>query len=184
MHNDIAVEGKRPNKEYYAKMYSEQSRYRAALLAVNKEIHEEAVPILYDHTLRFENTQTVLDFWGQLQPGVRPRIRHVSIKNFVKTSARNAMHFLAESPNLASLHIESGVFTGEDPAKAAKEFYDSAYKFLEAVGAKKGEKTAGVDVLSFGSEALVFKAGEDKKKKPWGEEKKEEFEATLKAKLK
>lgn len=182
---DIALEGKRPaNKESYAKMYSETSKYRVALLATCKEVHEDAVQILYDHTMRFENTTTLLDFLGQLQQGFRARLRRISIKGFVKTSSRNAMHFLAESPNIVNLHIESGVCTGEDPAKAAKEFYNDAYKFLEAVAARKGDKTAGVDVLTFGRDAFLFKAGEDKKKKPWGEEKREEFKDALRTKLK
>lgn len=182
---DIALEGKRPrNKESYAKMYCESSKYRVALLAACKEVHEDAVQILYDHTIRFENTTTLLDFLGQLQQGVRARLRRVSIKGFVKNTARNAMHFLAESPNMVNLHIESGMYTGEDPAKAAKEFYDSAYKFLEAVGARKGDKTAGVEVLTFGRDAFLFKAGEDKKKRPWGEDRKDEFKDALRTKLK
>lgn len=165
-------------------MYAEGSRYRVGLLAVNREIHDEAVQVLYDKTMRFENTQTVLDFWGQLQPVIRSRIRRVSIKTFVKTNARNAMHFLAESPNLVNLHLETGIYTGEDVAKAAKEFYDISYKFLEAVGSRKGDKTAGVDVLSFGNDAFTFKAGQDKPKRPWDDDKKEEFCEALKAKLK
>ena len=182
--NKIVLEGKRSNKDIYAKQYSEGSKYRVGLLTINKEVYEEAIPIFYNHVLRFDSTTTLLDFLGQLPNTVRPRITKVSIKSFVKTAARNAMHFLAESPGLAMLEIESGVFAGDDPTKAAKEFYDAAYKFLEAVGGRKGNKTAGVDVLSFGKEAFLHKAGEDKKKRAWDEEDVEEFKTALKAKLK
>ena len=183
--SEIALEGKRTNKDIFAKMYSEGSKYRVSLLTVNKELYDEALPILYNHTMRFESTTTALDFLGQLANTVRPRITNISIKSYLKTSARNAMHFLAESPAITNLYIESGVYAGDAPAKAAKEFYDAAYKFLEAVGARKGDKTAGVDALVFGKGALTFKPGEDKKKRElWDEEMVEEFKEELKARLK
>lgn len=183
--SEIALEGKRTtNKDIFAKMYSEGSKYRVALLTVNNEVYDEALPVLYNHMMRFESTTTALDFLGQLPNPVRPRITKISIKSYLKTTARNAMHFLAESPNIANLHIESGVYAGDEPAKAAKEFYDAAYKFLEAVGARKGGKTAGVDVLGFGKEAFTYKPGEDKKKRAWDEEMVEDVKEELKTKLK
>ena len=115
--NPIPLEGKRPNKDIFAKLYSEGSTYRVALLAATKEVNEDAAQILYDHTMRFESTTTVLDFWGQLHQNVRAKVRRVSIKAYVKTTARNALHFLAESPNIVSLYVESGVYTGEDPVR-------------------------------------------------------------------
>lgn len=181
---EIVLEGKRSNREIYAKQYCEGSKFRVGLLAVNKEVYDEALPILYNHSLRFDTTATLLDFLGQLPNTVRPRITKISIKAFVKTAARNAMHFLAESPSITTLHIDGGVYAGDDPVKAAKEFYDCAYKFLEAVGGRKGSKTAGVDVIVFGKEALMHKAGNDKKKHAWDEEMIDEFKTALKAKLK
>ena len=154
------------------------------LLTVNKEVYDEALRILYNHFMRFESTTTALDFLGQLPNSVRPRITNISIKTYVKTTARNAMHFLAESPNIANLYIESGVYAGDEPAKGAKEFYDAAYKFLEAIGARKGDKVAGVDVLGFSKGALTLKPGEDKTKRVWNEEMVKEFKEELKAKLK
>lgn len=179
----ISIEGKRSNKDIFAKQYSEGSKYRVGLLSINKEVYEEALPIFYNHCLCFENTTTLLDFLSQLPNTVRPRITKISIKVFVKTSARNALHFLAESPSIAELHIENGVHSGEDPSKAAKEFYDAAYKFLEAVGGRKGDKTAGVDVLSFGKDAFMHKAGNDKKKRVWDDYEVGQFRSSLKDKL-
>jgi hypothetical protein len=180
----IAIEGKRSNKDIFAKQYSEGSKYRVGLLTVNKEVYEEALPIFYNLQLRVESTTILLEFFAQLPNTVRPRITKISIKSFLKTSGRNAMHFLAESPNIAELHIDYGIYAGEDPTKAAKEFYDAAYKFLEAVGGRKGNKTAGVDVFSFGKEAFMHKPGDDKKKHAWDEEMVDEFKTALKAKLK
>ncbi len=57
-----------------------------------------------------------------------------------------------------------------------------ASKFLEAVSGKMGAKGAGVNVLSFGKQALTVKEG--KTTQPWSEEMKETFLEELKAKMK
>lgn len=93
------------------------------------------------------------------------------------------MHFLAEAKNLTRLHIDSGVFGEGDPGKAAKTFYADAYKFLESIGAAKGVKDAGVDVLDFGKTALTYK-DEKKHARPWAEALVVEFKDALRQKLK
>ncbi|TKA72203.1 hypothetical protein B0A55_06964 [Friedmanniomyces simplex] len=179
----IVIEGKRANKEVYAKTFAEGSKNRVGLLAVNKEIHEEAVQVFYAHTLKMESTSTLLDFLSQIPPSVRPLLKSLHIKTYIKTTSRNAMHFLADSRNLTQLHIDASVFSEGDPAKAAKTFYADAYKFLESIGAAKGEKTAGVKVLEFGRQAFQFK--DDKKNaKPWASALVEEFRENLRNKLK
>ena len=183
VNSEIVIEGKRANKEVYAKTYADGSKNRVALLAACKEIYEEAVPILYDNNIKLESTSTLVDFLGQIPSTVRPRLTKVTIKNFVKTTSRNAMNFLTESPNITSLHIENAIFTEGDPVKAAKAFDADSHKFLEAVGARKGDKTGGVDVLSFGKKAFTLK--DDKKNiKDWPDAMLEEFKTYLKDKLK
>lgn len=94
------------------------------------------------------------------------------------------MHFLSDATNIQRLRIDIGVATNEpDPPKAAKGVHGDMYKFLEAIGTAKGDKAAGVDVLSLGKQALTFK---DKKgeARNYTEEMVEEFKETLKAKLK
>ena len=93
------------------------------------------------------------------------------------------MHFLADSRNLTKLRIDTNIFSEGDPAKAAKAFYADAYRFLENIGAAKGDKVAGVDVLEFGKQALQYK--DDKKNaKPWSSVMVEEFKELLRNKLK
>ncbi|KAK3716647.1 hypothetical protein LTR37_006277 [Vermiconidia calcicola] len=182
--NPIVIEGRRnSNKEMWAKAYSESSKTRVGLLAVNKEIYKEAVPILYAHNLLFDSTSTLLDFLSQTPAEVKPRLRNITAKHLVKTQSRNCFLNLAPATNITRLHIVAGVASEADPAKAAKTFYGDAYRFLEAVGAKKGDKMGGVDVLSFGKQALVTK-DEKKNPKPYDEEMREEFMDTLKSKLK
>ena len=182
--NPIVIEGRRnSNKEMWAKAYSESSKTRVGLLAVNKEIYKEAVPILYAHNLLFDSTSTLLDFLSQTPAEVKPRLRNITAKHLVKTQSRNCFLNLSPATNITRLHIGAGVASEADPAKAAKTFYGDAYRFLEAVGAKKGDKMGGVDVLSFGKQALVTK-DEKKNAKPYDEEMREEFMDTLKSKLK
>ncbi|KAK4550057.1 hypothetical protein LTR36_003024 [Oleoguttula mirabilis] len=179
----IVLDGKRANKEIYAKTYADGSKNRVGLLGVNKELHNEAIPIFYAHTLKFESTSTLLDFLSQIPTSVRPLLHSLEIKTYIKTTSRNAMHFLSEARNLSRLRIEQGVFSEGDPNKAAKVFYADAYKFLEAIGAAKGIKDAGVDVLDFGKTAFTFK--DDKKvAKPWAEGLVAEFKENLRGRLK
>jgi len=197
------LDGKRTNKDIFAKTYAEGSKSRVGLLAVNKEvrtshlipnltypapanlrqIHEEAIQVFYAHTLKLESTTTLLDFLSQIPTSVRPLLHSLEIKTFIKTTSRNAMHFLAEAKNLTQLRIDSGVFNEGDPVKAAKAFYADAYKFLEAIGSEKGDKDAGVDVLEFGKTAFTFK-DEKKNPKPWAEALVTEFKENLRQKLK
>ncbi|KAK1078427.1 hypothetical protein LTR33_007245 [Friedmanniomyces endolithicus] len=179
----IVIDGKRANKEVFAKTFAEGSKHRVGLLAVNKEIHEEAIQAFYGHTLKLESTSTLLDFLSQIPASVRPRLKSLSIKTYIKTTSRNAMHFLADSRNLTKLRIDTNIFSEGDPAKAAKAFYADAYRFLENIGAAKGDKAAGVDVLEFGKQALQYK--DDKKNaKPWSSVMVEEFKELLRNKLK
>ena len=180
---EIVLEGRRPNKEVFAKMYADGSKNRVALLATTKQITNEALPILYNHTLKFESTATFEDFISTMPDAMRPLVTKVVFNAWVKTQSRNAMHNLARFPNLTHLHINSGVFAEGDPTKAAKHFYGEAYKFLEAVGARKSDKQGGMNVISFGKQAFTYK--DDKKvAKPWSEDLVKEFRKNVKAKLK
>lgn len=181
--SEIQVEGKRAAKDLYAKAYADGSKNRVALLAVNKEIYEEAIQIFYAHKIRMESTTTMSDFLVQTGSAVRARLTDVAVNAWVKTTSRNAMMLLAEARNLKNLHIDSGVSSEGDTAKAAKAFWTDAYKFLEAVGAVKGDKAAGVDAVTFGQKAFTWK--DDKKTaRPWKDESVEEFRDILKGKLK
>ena len=138
--------------------------------------------IFYAHTVKLESTTTLLDFLLQT-PSVRPLLRSLELKAYIKTSSRNALHLLAEAKNITRLRINSGVFAEGDPGKGAKVFYADAYKFLEAIGTARGNKDAGVDVLEFGKQALTFK-DEKKNVRPWADTQVEELKENLKAKLK
>lgn len=179
----VVLESRRSNRDVWAKSYSEGSKNRVGLLTVNKTIHEEAKPILYDHGLKFESTNVLVDFILGAPDSIKPLLREVEIKTFVKTSARNCMNALAACENLTKFHINAGVSSDSDPVKVAKIFWGEASKFLEAMNAKRGGKGAGVDVLSFGRQALTTKNGQNSQG-PWSDSMKAAFIEALRAKMK
>ena len=146
------------------------------------QIHAQAISILYSHALKLESTSALLDFLSQLPTPIRTLLRALEIKLWVKTSSRNALHFLADARHLQRVRFETAVFNEGDPVKACKSFYADAYKFLEAIGAAQGDRCAGVDCLEFGRMAMTFK-DEKKVAKPWKAELVEEFKENLRAKL-
>lgn len=150
----------------------------------NLQLGKEALDVFYGHTIRFESSATLTTFISQIPKPVLARLHSIALKNYSKPSARIAMSFLSEATNLQRLRIDVGMITNEsEPTKAAKAIYTDLYKFLEAIGTVKGDKAAGVDVLSIGKQALTYK---DKKNEArnYTEEMVEEFKEALKAKLK
>ena len=113
---------------------------------------------------------------------VLPRLKHLTIKTFIKTTSKTAISFLAEARNLETLTFENGVFGDDDVTKAVKSFDAEAHKFLAAIGIAKGANDAGVDVLKFGPAA--FTAKNDKKEvKNWAPIKVDAFKDKLRQKL-
>ncbi|KAF2217886.1 hypothetical protein CERZMDRAFT_80541 [Cercospora zeae-maydis SCOH1-5] len=187
----IHLDGKRKGlfNDIYAKTYSSDSKNRVGLLAVSKEIHGEAIQIFSAIPLRLDGTSSVMDFLSQVGASVRQRIVSIIIKNYQRSTARTALNVLAECNNLTRLHFDAGVFSEGDPQKAAKALLGDAHKFLQAMGTAKGSKAAGVDILSFGKEALTLKPDTAKNKdekatKPWPDHMVNEMKEILKSKLK
>ena len=129
-----------------------------------------------------------MDFMTQIDTSVRPHIVNVEIKNYQKTSARNALSLLAECKNLNRLHFDSGVYAEGDPQRAARAFFADAHKFLQAINTAKGNKEAGVNALSFAKGALTLKdegKGKDgKSSRNWPDHMVKEFKESLQAKMK
>lgn len=138
-------------------------------------------------------------------------LRSIEIHAFTKTTSRLALRILAHARHLTRLHIENGVSSDDDPTKAAKHFYQDAYKLLEAVGSTQRtpprlsispeddlfvdqtvqkEKTEdevlltdGIDILSFGERAFTFKDAGGKAT-PWSKRMVEDFKEGLRAEMK
>lgn len=161
----IVLDGKRTfDKAPYSKSFCDGSKDRVALLAVSKGIAAEASSLLYAHPLRFESTIVLGDFLIEYRD-TRDKILNVEVRNF-KKGARGALTMLAESPDLARLRLEAGVSADPDPRKAAKAFYLEASQLLSAIGKKKQDKDAGVDMIEFARGALTTKGDKPKNYTP------------------
>ncbi|KAK5154045.1 hypothetical protein LTR04_006097 [Oleoguttula sp. CCFEE 6159] len=198
----VQLDGKRATrKSVFASAYG--SKFRLSVLSISKEvswdnpsrksnnptdydcfhqIRDEALPILNDLKFSFDSTTTLLTFLAQIGDDMRSRLRNIRVKTYAKASSSNALHFLADSKDLQKLHFETGVSSDATPEKAAKAFRAEAYRFLEAIGAAKGDKDAGVDILSFGARCFTVK--ENASARPWTATEHEEFRDLLKEKLK
>ncbi|KAL2353141.1 hypothetical protein BJ546DRAFT_983299 [Cryomyces antarcticus] len=177
----VQLDGKRATrKSVFASAYG--SKFRLSVLSISKEIRDEALPILNDLKFSFDSTTTLLTFLAQIGDDMRSRLRNIRVKTYAKASSSNALHFLADSKDLQKLHFETGVSSDATPEKAAKAFHAEAYRFLEAIGAAKGYKDAGVDILSFGARCFTVK--ENASARPWTATEHEEFRDLLKEKLK
>ncbi|KAK4998943.1 hypothetical protein LTR66_001933 [Elasticomyces elasticus] len=174
-------------KAVTAKIYANGDKHRLAILGVSKEIRKAAFPIVYSNCFSFESTSTLLNWLSQVGKDVRSSLVNINVKLYVKSSAHTALHFLAECDKLDRLHFEQGVGVDKTPAKAVKDFYADAYRFLEAMGTAKGDKAAGMKILSFGNGLKCFSIKEKVKDKEgqraWSDAEKEEFLRSLKAKL-
>lgn len=93
---------------------------------------------------------------------------------------------LSESANLQRLHIDAGLSFNSTPAKTAKQFWADAYRFLQAMGAAKGDKAAGMDMITFGAGAKCFSFRQEGQKnpRPFSEDEVREFRELVGAKLK
>ncbi|KAK8205584.1 hypothetical protein M8818_004957 [Zalaria obscura] len=173
-------------KPIKAKAYASKDKERLALLLVSKSTLAEARPLLYQFTLSFENTGTLLAFLSQCGTAVRALLSNIEIVTWQKANAPACLHMLSESANLQRLHIDAGLSFNSTPAKTAKQFWADAYRFLQAMGAAKGDKAAGMDMITFGAGAKCFSFRQEGQKnpRPFSEDEVREFRELVGAKLK
>jgi hypothetical protein len=124
------------------------------LLAVSKQIHHEAVDILYGQELRFHDSDALHRFLAIIGPGNQKRLQSVDIVNFCtgrnkRTLNHCAFMSLAGATNLKTLYINHAEFRSyQSSAKGfARMLYGNAHFFLEAYGVANGRRDAAVDVI-------------------------------------
>ncbi|QIW96414.1 hypothetical protein AMS68_001932 [Peltaster fructicola] len=181
----IPLETKRKGTgDNWAKAYSEGSKYRVALLAANKQVHSEALLVLYAKAIRVPDPNALLNFLGVIPQPLTERLRHIKIAAYKSAHTKTAMNFLAKARNIIELDIESGVAAAAEPVKAAEIFHGDIRVLVDAITATLKERgtaaTKGdaLKVIKLGEKALVYK------EKHYSEAEREEFSEALLAKLK
>ena len=123
------------------------------LLAVNKQIHAEAIGYLYKQPLIFEDTMALHTFLAAIRPSNRLQLSELVIKGWGNgRGTHKAMNFcamtiLADCINLKSLNLDCNIGWFRSPQQLAGQIYRDGHYFLEAYGTANGGKDVGVKVL-------------------------------------
>jgi hypothetical protein len=137
--------------------YEEPVALTPALLAVSKQIHQEARDILYNNELIFADSFALYNFLINVGPDAAKQIKHLRIMGWgwgraMKAYNHSCFAVLAWATNVETLHLDKTSGYSRSPKSAADQLYRDAFPWLEAIGVAKGKVDAGVDVLEFDDE--------------------------------
>lgn len=125
----------------------------------------------------------MLSFLGCVGEKVRMLLTNIEVTQYTKPTALSMMMMLSECKNLQRVRLGGGVGVNQTPDKAAKQFYTEASRFLQVMGSARGDRTAGIEVLSFGEKCFTIKDDEGKLMQ-WDDDEVDDFTEALKARLK
>ncbi|KAM0716678.1 hypothetical protein Q7P37_008123 [Cladosporium fusiforme] len=122
------------------------------LLAVNKQIHNETVNMLYGQKFFFKDTDALHRFLAIIGLRNQQRLLHLDVTNFCtgrNTRALNHCAFmsLAGATNLKTLRLHNDYWYYSSAKGFARGLYSDAHYFLEGYGAANGRKDAAIDIL-------------------------------------
>ncbi|CAK1364700.1 unnamed protein product [Cercospora beticola] len=126
------------------------------LLAVNRQIREEASSYLYKQELILEDTNALHIFLACIGPSNRELLTDVTIRGWgvgrgtMKGYNFSALTMLQGCTNLQSLRFECSLDRYLDSASLARQIYRDGVFFLEAIGDAQGRYDAAVDVVQLG----------------------------------
>jgi len=123
------------------------------ILALSKQIRDEAINYLYNQDFIFEDTVALHRFLATIGHRNQQRLLNIEIKAFAsgrRTIPVNhcAFALLAGATNLKSLkigHHQGGYY--RSPVNHAQGLYRTTHFFLEAYGDVHGRRDAGVDII-------------------------------------
>ncbi|KAK5170294.1 uncharacterized protein LTR77_004881 [Saxophila tyrrhenica] len=122
------------------------------LLAVNKQIHDEAVGYLYKQQIILEDTMALHAFIAAIGPTNRLQLEDLVVRGWgCGRGTHKAMNFasltlLASCTNLKSLFFDCNIGWSRTAKQTARQLHRDGHYFLEAYAAAKG-KDAAVEVV-------------------------------------
>lgn len=128
------------------------------LLAVNRQIRDEASSILYKQEIILEDTTALHTFIAQIGPYNRELLSDVTIKGWGSGRGVHKGHnfaaltILSTCTNLKTLFIDCTVGWSRPPKQLARQIFRDGHYFLEAFGVANGRYDAAIDVLTFAEE--------------------------------
>lgn len=124
-----------------------------ALLAVNKQINNEAATFLYRQPFIVEDTYALHSFLATIGPGNCAKLSDITVKAFGGgRGAHKAMNFaafvlLSSCTNLESLMFDAYMRWHGGPKLLARTVYREGFHFLQAYGTAKGDIHAAVSII-------------------------------------
>ena len=129
-----------------------------ALLTVNRQVHNEAIPFLYMNKLCFPDLAVLSQFVWQTVTQV-PLLQHIAVASthsWTPTSSKLAFGILASAKSLHTFEIGvSSVRKGASPTlpswwhSGTPSRFQVMCGFLTRLGRERGGLTYGIDVLEF-----------------------------------
>ncbi|KAH6876018.1 hypothetical protein BKA58DRAFT_380869 [Alternaria rosae] len=126
-----------------------------SLLAVNKQIHQEGVDILYGkNEFIFTDSFALYNFMINLGPNRAKSLRTLRILGWLHGRAMKAYNHscfsaLVWATNITAFHIDSQIGWYRASKYGADQLYRDAFPWMEAVGMAKGKVDAIVDIIKF-----------------------------------
>jgi len=138
---------------YRTRMYGHtMTKFRPALLAVNKQINAEAINYLYGHKFIFTGSAALMGFLFMIGHLNQKRLNVIRIESWgssrgaKKVANHSGLTMLGGATNLKSLEI-GGMRDRRGPGEKAKLFFKDAHLFIQAFGIANGAKDAAVDIV-------------------------------------
>jgi hypothetical protein len=147
-----------------------------SLLAVNKQIYQEARNILYENEFKMADPLALHSFIVDIGPQAAKLLTHVTLcsriygRSMQKGYNHSAFAMLASATNIKKLRIESLTNWMDAPSWAARQFYRDGFPWLEAVGAAKGKLDAALDLLELCSPDDNCRGGDYEEVEPFKRE--------------
>jgi hypothetical protein len=126
------------------------TKNRLSILRVNREIHDEAVPILYGQCFHFPGCQVLANFMLQIG-GYRQHLMYIRSDTYNAQSARTVFHLLQECKQIKTVSF-AHFSSNEQPKTAIKNLYNDAHVWL--LGIDKYNPIAGMEILHFDDHAF------------------------------
>lgn len=144
------------------------ARLSPSLLAVNKQVHAEAVSRLYAQPIALEDTLALHSFLGIIGAANRLELADLTVKSRGHgRGTHHAMNFasmtlLSTCTNLRKLRLDCLIYSGwrtGGPKATAAQLYRDGHCFLEALGTAHGRKDAAIDIVELGKENFSRSGG-------------------------
>ncbi|KAF2004315.1 hypothetical protein P154DRAFT_560774 [Amniculicola lignicola CBS 123094] len=128
-------------------------KFTPIILAVNRQIYQEARDILYGNHFHFDEPLSLHSFIVGIGPRTAALLKEVTLRawggyrGMHKAYSHACFAILVSSTNI-TFNIGGWLPCKHEPKWVARQIYRDAFPWLEAVGAAKGKVDAAVDQLT------------------------------------